>query len=117
MNPFNLTRRHVAVILVLVSCNAREVTRKSPSAVPMSLPSAVAARVGALASASARPSSDSGSDAEFERAYERKWKAIETCERDGVAVMGFGPTVVCLKKEAVAWSMDPRFPSLTEGLK
>jgi hypothetical protein len=113
-----MTERHVAVLLVLVSCNAREAPRKSPSAVPMSLPSAVAARVGAPASAAARPPSDSGSDAEFDRAYERKWKAIETCEHYGyVAVMGFGPTVVCLKKEAIAWSMDPKFPPISEGLK
>jgi hypothetical protein len=48
----------------------------------------------------------------------RKNDAIDRCEKEGGAsALGFGYSVICLKKNAVSWQFDPNFPPLSEGLK
>ncbi len=51
-------------------------------------------------------------------AVARKYDAIDRCDKEGgESALGFGYSVICLKKDSVKWTLDPKFPPLSEGLK
>jgi len=80
------------------------------------LPSAFSSALSPAAGGPVTPPSDY--EERHAAASTRKNDALERCEKEGgESALGFGYSVICLKKEAVKWTLDPKFPPLSEGLK